>query len=370
MKNIKVEEVVKNENQVIAIARESPFYPDGKGGQLGDRGKIGPARVLKVKEKNGYILHYLDTELEPGEYDCEIDLSRRKDIACQHTAQHILSAAFLKTADLETVSFHMGEEISTIDLSAPFILEDVLEEVEDLANEVVRRCERVEISEVDLKEAETLNLRKIPEVKEKIRVVKIGDFDITACGGFHVENTGEIGLIKIVDTEKVKKMFTRVYFVAGERALKDYGSKDRLIRSLTTVLTTSPQELEKRVKNLLESVKEKSSKLEKLAELCASLLAKSMASKRVGRFEVYDFDGPQEVGKYLPKFLADRENTVILLRYPDRIEIVSNWLDCRKIFEKLKEELNIEGGAGQKRAIVSTSSSKVVEKIEEILEWF
>lgn len=51
MKNIKIEEVVKNENQVIAIARESPFYPDGKGGQLGDRGKIGPARVLKVKEK-------------------------------------------------------------------------------------------------------------------------------------------------------------------------------------------------------------------------------------------------------------------------------------------------------------------------------
>ncbi|PLV55828.1 alanyl-tRNA editing protein [Thermotoga sp. SG1] len=367
---MRIDDVVKNENQVIAIAKESPFYPDGKGGQLGDRGKIGPARVLRVKEKNGYILHYLDTELEPGEYDCEIDFSRRRDIACQHTAQHILSAAFLKTADLETVSFHMGEEISTIDLNAPFILEDVLEEVEDLANEVVRKCERVEILEVDQEEAKNMNLRKISKVKEKIRVVKIGDFDIAACGGFHVENTGEIGLIKIVDTEKVKKMFTRVYFVAGERALKDYRNKDKLIKALTTVLTTSPQELEKRVKNLLESVKEKSSKLEKLAELCASLLAKNMASEKIGRFEVYDFDGPQEVGKYLPKFLADRENTVILLRYPDRVEIISNWIDCRKIFERLKEDMNIKGGAGQKRAIVSTGSSKVVEKIREILEWF
>ncbi|WP_296906013.1 alanyl-tRNA editing protein [Thermotoga sp.] len=371
MKRIKIEEVVKNGKQMIAIARESPFYPDGKGGQLGDRGKIGPAKVLKVKEKNGYILHYLDSHLEPGEYEYEIDLSRRKDIACQHTAQHILSASFLKVADLETVSFHMGEKISTIDLNAPFILDEVLEEVENLANEVVRSCKKVEILEVDLEKAKNMNLRKIPEVKEKIRVVKIDEFDITACGGFHVENTGEVGLIKIIDTEKVKKTFTRIHFVAGERALRDYGNKDRLLKSLTRILTTSSQELERRVKNLLESVKEKNSKLERLAELHASLLSRNMVPEKIGRFEVYDFSGPEEVGKYLPKFLADRQNVVIVLVYPDRVEIVSNWVDCRKIFEKLKKEPGIKGGAGQRRAVISASSpSKVVEKIKGILRWF
>lgn len=368
---IRVDEVVRDRDKIIAISRTSPFYPDGKGGQLGDRGKIGPANVLKVKEKNGYILHYLDAHLEPGEYEYEIDLARRKDIACQHTAQHILSAAFLKVADLETVSFLMGERVSTIDLNAPFVLEDVLEEAEDLANEVVRSCERVEILEIEKEEAEKMNLRKLPNVEGKVRVVKIGDFDVTACGGFHVENTGEIGLIKIVDTEKVKKVLTRIYFVAGDRALKDYREKDKLLKSLSRVLTTSTKELLKRAENLLEEVKEKSAKLDKLSEKYAEILSKVAEPEKIGKYYLYHFSGTPEEMKYLPKFLADRKDTIVLLEHPDRVEIVSNWIDCRKIFEKLKEQLNIEGGSSQKRAVITANStSRIVEKLREILKWF
>ncbi|PLV60110.1 alanyl-tRNA editing protein [Thermotoga sp. KOL6] len=370
VRTIKIERVVMEKEKTIAIAKESPFYPDGKGGQLGDRGRIGPANVIKVKEQGKYILHYLDAPIEPGEYEYEIDLSRRKDIACQHTAQHILSAAFLKVADLETVSFHMGEEISTIVLNAPFVLEEVLEEVEDLANDVVRDCERVEISELTYEEVSELNLRKLPMVKGKIRVVKIGDFDITACGGFHVENTGEIGLIKIIDSEKVKRTFTRVYFVAGKRALKDYKEKDRILKLLSKILTTSSQELVKRVENLLKSVKEKSTKLDKLSEKYAQLLSKTIKPEKIGRFDFY-FLNKVEEGKFLPKFLADQENAVIVLEYPDHIEIVSNWVDCREIFKKVKEKMNVKGGSGQKRAAMFVDSpEKAVEEIKEILRWF
>jgi len=87
---VKIEE--KN-GKCYAYALSSPFYPDGKGGQLGDRGKIGNVDVLAVSERDGFVVHELSGIIEPGIYNVQINQLRRKDIAQQHTAQHILSAA-------------------------------------------------------------------------------------------------------------------------------------------------------------------------------------------------------------------------------------------------------------------------------------
>lgn len=368
---IRIEQVMRDEHNFIAISRESPFYPDGKGGQLGDRGKIGGLRVLKVEERQGLYLHYLDGELEPGEYEYEIDLERRKDIACQHTAQHILSASFLKVADLETMSFHMGEEYSTIDLNAPFVINEVIEEAEDLANEVVRKCLKVEILTLGREGSERLNLRKpVSEKAEgEVRIVKIGDFDVTPCGGFHVENTGNIGLIKILDREKVKGSLTRVYFVAGKRALRDYRRKNQILRSISSILTTSVEETEKRVTNLLEDVKKAHSKLEKIAEDFAEFLSKHLPREQICDFSVISFKGYEEVGRFLPKFLGDDEKVILVLSLEGKVEVISKGLDCPGFFEYVKRRHNtIKGGGSRDRIVfVGIDPKELMEDLRDFL---
>lgn len=158
---IKIKRVYEENGKFFAVSDQSPFYPDGKGGQLGDRGKIGPANVLRVLEGSEQeVVHILDRFIEPGQYDCVIDQSRQRDIATQHTAQHILSACFLTVAQAKTVSFHMGEESSTIDLDMPQLTVETLNAAEELANEIVRKCVTVEILELDREEAQSMHLRK------------------------------------------------------------------------------------------------------------------------------------------------------------------------------------------------------------------
>jgi len=351
-----VEKVFKKGDLFVAVSSESPFYPDGKGGQLGDRGKIAGVDVVKVKEENGKILHFLKEEIPAGEVDYIIDEERRKDIACQHTAQHILSAAFVKVADVDTVGFHMGEVYSTIDLNVPVLTKETLEEAEKLSNDVIKECIPVEVLFLDREEAEKLNLRKpiSKKIEGKVRIVKIGDFDLSACGGFHVQNTGNIGIVKVVDTEKVKGNLTRVYYVAGERAIKDYEKRVDLLKKLSVVLTTSMDEMEKRILNLLDKVKSQSSIIEKLSEEFAKTLSKELLTRaeKLNDFQLVFYEGFPEVGRFLPKFLADVENVILIVKNGDRYDISSSSVNCGDLAKKILERFEGKGGGGTKRATV------------------
>ena len=117
--NARVVETREDKNKKIVVLDKSLFYPDGKGGQLGDRGNIGNSTVLKVQEKDGLILHIVDRFPEKKEVKSTIDGGRREDISIQHTAQHIISRVILNLFNSETLSFHMGEDISTLDIDNP-----------------------------------------------------------------------------------------------------------------------------------------------------------------------------------------------------------------------------------------------------------
>ena len=370
---MRIERVYEDKGKFVAVSKESPFYPDGKGGQLGDRGEIGGRKVLRVFERKGEIHHVLDGPIEPGEYDFWIDEERRKEIARQHTAQHILSAAFVKVADIETVSFHMGEDFSTVDLDAAPILQEVMDEAEEMANEIVLENRRVLEHVVDREEASKFPLRKpiSEKVKGKVRIIEVEGFDWSACGGFHVSRTGEIGIVKIIDHEKVKGSLTRVYFVAGKRALGDYSKRVKLIWELSKILTTSVDEMKSRVENLLEEVKEKASKLDKIAEE----YAKEISGKLLENAEEFDglkmvvYDGFEEVGKYVFKFLGDLENVLIIVKVEKGYEIGSKSVDVSSLIKKLNEKLGSRGGGGKNRGRVATNlpMGDIVEAIKEIL---
>lgn len=231
--------------QPAVVLTESYFYP-ASGGQPADTGWLGETAVLdvQIRPQDGAILHILAAEWAGGELaHGRVAWPRRWDFMQQHTGQHILSQAFLRTAEAETVGFHLNEATCTIDVDRPDLTDAELATAEALANQTVWHNLPVTAQLVDWSQLAQFPLRKQPTKDyAQLRLVAIGDFDLSACGGTHVAHTGEVGLIKIIKREKRGEK-TRLEFVCGGRATADYGHKLALIQGLVAELTTSPDEL-------------------------------------------------------------------------------------------------------------------------------
>ena len=367
MEKLRLESVEERNGKIVGISSESPFYPDGKGGQLGDRGLIGGVRVLGVFERGGKVHHVLERRLEPGEYEFEIDLKRREEIARQHTAQHVLSAAFLKVAEIDTLSFHMGEEYSTVDLGVEILLDDVVLEVENMANEIVLQDRPVKIQIFDREELEGMPLRKpvSPKVRGPVRVVEIEGFDLSACGGFHVSRTGQIGCVKIIDWEKVKGSMTRVYFVAGMRALRSFQKLVSRFKDLSRILTSSVDEMPSRVSNLISDVRECRSKLERVSRDLAGRILEDLVSDavEVGGIKILIYEGPEELREHVLKNGLELKDTLVIAKSEGGYDLASSVLNVGELVKELKESLGGRGGGGEKRGRL-----KVEVPIEEFMK--
>ena len=239
-----------------AVLDETYFYPTS-GGQPHDTGQLGGAAVLDVsiREADGAILHLLDAPLQTGQVEAQINWPRRYDHMQQHTGQHILSQAFERVADAPTIGFHLGAERVSIDLGVGSITDQRVADAETLANEVISSNTEIRAWFPDEAELRALSLRKQPEVRGPIRVVAIGDFDRSACGGTHVGMSSEVGLIAVLRTEHLKRG-VRVEFLCGGRARADYAHKHGIVRELSATLTCAPAELGGSVARLQESLQE------------------------------------------------------------------------------------------------------------------
>jgi len=203
----------------------SSFYPES-GGQEADRGTLGGARVVDVQaEDDARVWHVLDAPdpalPEGAEVEGEVDWTRRFDHMQQHTGQHILSAALERELAAQTVSSHLGEERSTIEVPLAAIDWRAVERVERAANRIVWEDRPVERHWTDAEGVKRFALRKAPQVQGRIRIVEIPDWDVSACGGTHTRRTGEVGSIKIVGWEKLRGNL-RLEFLCGARALTDH----------------------------------------------------------------------------------------------------------------------------------------------------
>ena len=158
----------------------------------------------------------------------ELDWPRRFDLMQQHTGQHILSEAFIKIADAETIGFHLTEDNLTIDLNRRNLDQAEIDRAEDLANQIVFEDRPGHPALCHARRVAQLPVRKPPKVETNIRIVEVQGFDWSPCGGTHVARTGEIGLIKIVKLERASDAL-RVEFKCGGRALADYRRKNQLL---------------------------------------------------------------------------------------------------------------------------------------------
>ena len=241
---------------------ETLFFPTG-GGQPNDVGRIKDIVVFDVEEVEGEIRHYIaEPSLEVGEsVDMEINWHRRFDFMQQHTGQHILTASFVELFGIQTTSFHLGKEIVTIDLDVKKVSDEQLLEVEKRANQIILENRHIETKWVSKDELDAYPLRKQVAVEEDIRLVIIPDFDYNGCGGTHPSSTGQIGTIKILDTE-MQKGNVRVHFVCGNRVVDQLHRKQKTLQEVTQLLSASEDGVVKSVKVLLENGK----KLEKTLE--------------------------------------------------------------------------------------------------------
>ena len=227
----------------MAILAATWFYPSS-GGQPHDTGILGGRQVVDVlvREEDRHVVHVLDGPIDPGPVQGRIDWARRWDHMQQHTGQHVLSQAFVNLASAPTIGFHLGTDYVSIDLKIAELPDPVREAAFGLAGDVVRANHEVRAWFPTAAELAALPLRKTPEVDGAVRIVAIGSFDVSACGGTHVRRTGEIGLIQWLWTERLKRGF-RVAFLCGDRARADYALKHRLTADLAAQLACSPVEL-------------------------------------------------------------------------------------------------------------------------------
>ncbi len=237
-----VTEATALDGHPAVVLDQTYFYPSS-GGQPHDTGTLNGIHVTDVIVRDdGAVVHRLEAPIALGPVTGEIDWTRRRDHMQQHTAQHILSQAFIRIADAPTIGFHLGQDYVSIDLDVAELDDEQRSAAFALARETIERATPVRAWFPDNAELATIALRKTPDVEGALRIVAIGDFDISACGGTHVANTAEIGLIHWLRTERLKRG-VRIAFHAGDRAQRDYEIKQRITTGLGATLSCSLTEL-------------------------------------------------------------------------------------------------------------------------------
>jgi alanyl-tRNA synthetase len=254
------------------VLDRTAFYPES-GGQPCDTGALGAARVLAVQDDDAGVIHHLtDTPLVAGAaVRGAIDWARRFDHMQQHTGQHILSAAFDRLCRVRTTSFHMGAEASTIDLArevSPAEIEEALRG----ANRVVWEGRPVSVRFVTADEAARLPLRKEPVKTGPLRLVEVEGFDLSACGGTHVPQTGMVGAIVVSGSERVRGA-TRLAFACGARAVAAHGGLREVVAAATRALSVLPADLPPAILRLQAEVKAGGREIRRLHEELAGFRA-------------------------------------------------------------------------------------------------
>ncbi len=180
------------------------FFPEG-GGQAGDSGLIASTRVSDTQEKNGEIIHYVNQPLTVGEvYDCAIDWEIRFRRMQNHSGEHIVSGLVHKKYGYSNIGFHMGNDFVTIDFDGELTWEQ-LAELEREANLAVAADHKISASFPPEEVLEKLQYRSKLELTENVRIVEIEGVDICACCAPHLASTAEVGMIKILDSERRRR---------------------------------------------------------------------------------------------------------------------------------------------------------------------
>ena len=292
-----------SEEEGILVFDVSPFYGEG-GGQVGDKGLIKTENAVfevinTTKTADGVILHHgriiEGEDVAVGEKAVlSVNKEKRGAIKRNHTAAHLLQAALRKTlgTHVEQAGQYVDENVVRFDfVHFSAMTGEEIKTVENAVNEVILSALPVETREMPIDEAKKLGAMALFSEKygSTVRVVKIGDYSIELCGGTHAENTGNLGLFKILSESSVAAGVRRIEGVTGFNSLSLFNENAKLLSDVASVLkTANVKDVLQRAGGVMAELKEKEKEIEKLSGVIANAKTQSILEnvKQVGSLKV------------------------------------------------------------------------------------
>ena len=261
------------DNYTILVLDQTPFYAES-GGQIGDTGIIisgdDKLNVLDC-QKSGEEIHHIcsgtfNKERLSEKVTCRVDYKRRQNIRKNHTATHLLHAALKKTLGdhVHQAGSLVHPEYLRFDLThSEKISNQEILEIENLVNKEIQRNVALDIAikNFDVAKAEGAEALFGEKYGDEVRVIAIGEFSMELCGGTHVDRTGDIGLLKIIEESSLAAGIRRLVAVTGPEAISYIQTNADIINKLQAILGTKADEISFRVNHLIEERKELEKKL-------------------------------------------------------------------------------------------------------------
>ena len=347
------------------LLNKTAFFPE-EGGQSSDNGYISNSKVTYVYEKEGEIYHRVDKLPPEKEVFCKIDFAERFDKMQQHTAEHILSGVIHALYGYDNVGFHLGDDIVTFDINHPLTREQ-LDTVENIANQAVFDNIKVETFFPSSGELEQMSYRSKLDIKENVRIVKIGEVDSCACCAPHVAYTGEVGLIKCLDFMS-HRGGVRITMCAGNRALRDYREKYSNIREISAMLCEPQNTTAQGLSKYIADKEKLKLELRTLRKAYAEMLAESVEAEKncVKILELVEMD---ELRDFANKAVENVGGILVSLIGNDgdyKYIMASKSIDLRAISKDINEKLSGRGG-GQPR-MIQGSLYTTLDKIKKYFD--
>ncbi|HSD85864.1 MAG TPA: alanyl-tRNA editing protein, partial [Kofleriaceae bacterium] len=303
---------------------------------------------------DGTIVHLVSGELPAvgARVAGELDWARRRQHMAQHTAQHLLSGTLLDRAQAATASARLGESALTIDVTRDRIPDAELAAAEDLANDLIDDDLAIRAWFPTPDELAALKLRRDPKVSADIRVVAIGDFDFSPCGGTHCARTSQLGSIRVTNSERYKGM-TRVTFTAARRARAELFSRDQVLRGLATQFSCGPAEVPAAIDKLKRDVDGAAAELTALRSRLASAIVDSIPGTGAA---IASIPGDAELLRSVAaKLVAAGRDAILCAPEPEGATVVlfrapGSALDCGALWKKLVARTPGRGGGRAERA--------------------
>jgi len=273
------------------VLDQTAFYPEG-GGQPADHGvlrfRTSQTSVVDVQKIGNVIVHVVKGQIptEGDKVTGRIDWNRRMSLMRHHTATHVIMGAARRVLGQHVWQSGAQKEVETsrLDISHFQRLKTKeIHKIEELANDAVMRTIIVETSVKPRTEAERQHGFRLYQggavPGREIRVVKTGDWEVQACGGTHVKNTGEIGFIKILHTERIQDGVERIIFSAGTQALRAIQKDEELLSRIAEKLNAPLEKLEPTAERLVTEWKEVRRERERLIKEISELSSTEYLAK-------------------------------------------------------------------------------------------
>ena len=307
-------------DEIAVVLDDTTFYAES-GGQIGDTGVIEcEGFTIEVsdtqKTQNGVYLHFGTVSTGLAKVNekvvAKVDVERRKSIMRNHTAAHLLQAALREVlgTHVEQAGQLVNENAVRFDFTHfQALTAEEIAKVESRVNEVIFDSIPVSMTEMPIEEAKKMGAMALFGEKygDIVRVVKASDFSVEFCGGTHVDNSGKLGLFKIVSETSVAAGVRRIEAVTGKGILSYIQDKDMLIaKTAAAMKLTNISELDKKASVLSTEVKALEKQVESLSAEIAEINAKNMLSdaKKIGDIKLVVSNIPNIQGGELRK-MAD-----------------------------------------------------------------